>query len=71
MLQIQELIRGGQTMKEKAVIFGAGSKAKMSIKELLEKYEIVAFLDNDPSVWGGQTGRCYNTQPPGYKRDAV
>ncbi|MCI8382993.1 MAG: hypothetical protein HFI07_14620 [Lachnospiraceae bacterium] len=40
-------------MKEKAVIFGAGSKAKMSIKELLEKYEIVAFLDNDPSVWGG------------------
>ena len=41
-------------MKEKAVIFGAGSKAKMSIKELLEKYEIVAFLDNDPSVWGGK-----------------
>ncbi len=36
----------------KAVIFGAGSKTNLIIKELEEKYAIQVILDNDKSLWG-------------------
>lgn len=37
---------------KKAVIFGAGSKTRLSIDEIKQKYEIVGLVDNDQSLWG-------------------
>lgn len=37
---------------EKAVIFGAGQFGKISLAKLKFAYDVVAFADNSPSVWG-------------------
>ena len=40
-------------MKRKVVVFGATSSAKELYKEIGQKYDIIAFCDNDRSKWGG------------------
>lgn len=38
---------------EKCIIFGAGSKTRISIEEIKRKYEVMFIVDNDKSTWGG------------------
>lgn len=39
---------------KKAIIFGAGSKAILSLEEIRKSYHIICFVDNDQTLWGGQ-----------------
>ncbi len=37
----------------KAVVFGATPSAAEIHEKIKEKYEIIAYCDNDSSLWGG------------------
>lgn len=37
----------------KVIIFGAGSKTRLCIEEIMNKYDVVGIIDNDSSMWGG------------------
>ena len=39
-------------MKKRAVIFGAGSKTRLSIQEILSRYDVLCIADNDSSLHG-------------------
>lgn len=37
----------------KVIVFGASSNSKRLYKMIEEKYEVVAYSDNDRAKWGG------------------
>lgn len=41
------------TKSEKAIIFGAGSRGIISLEEIRKSYDVIFFVDNDQTLWGG------------------
>ena len=39
-------------MKKRAIVFGAGSKTRLSIQEILSQYDVLCIVDNDSSLHG-------------------
>lgn len=51
-------------MKKSAIIFGAGSKARMVLPQILEKYNVIYAVDNDSSIHGKELSEGIKIMAP-------
>lgn len=53
----------------KVIIFGAGSKTRLCIEEIMNKYNVIGIVDNDSSKWSGYCIKGISVSSPTILKD--